>query len=391
MIDLAQITSLLSGLVKIESINPDLVPGGSGEGAIARYVAGYLEKSGLEARVQDVAPGRVMEHMVEGRANAVGILRGRGSGKCLMLNGHLDTVGVAGMEEPFSARVEGGRLYGRGAQDMKGGLAAGLAVAAALAKEARLKGDLIVAAVADEEHESLGTRALLEKFRADAAIVLEPTNLEITTAHKGFVWAKVETHGRAAHGSSPQEGRDAIAFMGRVLVEIEKLQDQLNRRPNHALLGSGSLHASLISGGQELSSYPASCQLTVERRLLPGEDAATFGQELEEIISRLSAQDPRFRATFTLGYSALALETPADAPIARTLMESARKVIGSSARFGAQGFWTDAALLSQSGIPSVLFGPGGAGLHSAVEYVRLEDVRLCAETLVECARRYCGV
>jgi acetylornithine deacetylase/succinyl-diaminopimelate desuccinylase family protein len=372
---------LVADLVRIESINPQLVPGGSGEGAVARYVADLLRRAGMEARLMEAGAGRL---------NVVGILRGRGKGRSLMLNGHLDTVGVEGMAEPFSARVEKGRLYGRGAEDMKGGLAAALLAAAELAGGPRLPGDLIVAGVADEEYQSGGTRALLKKVRADAAIVMEPTALEVATAHKGFAWAEIETRGRAAHGSRPEEGRDAIAFMGRVLGKIENLQARLEAGTRHPLVGCGSVHASLISGGQELSSYPEKCRLSAERRLIPGEEAGTFEEELREILARLKSQDPRFSARITMGYAALPLETARESPIARMLLESARKVIGRSAKFGAQSFWTDAALLNEAGIPSVLFGPGGGGLHSKVEFVKLEDVRLCSETLVECARAFCG-
>ncbi len=383
MIDGSAVRRVLADLVKIESVNPALVPGGSGEAAIARYVADFLKHAGLEARLQEASPGRL---------NAVGLLRGAGGGGSLMLNGHLDTVGVAGMQDPFSARVEDGCLYGRGAQDMKGGLAAALLAVEELAKESRLKGDVIVAAVADEEHKSLGTRVLLEGgINTDAAIVMEPTGLEVVTAHKGFAWAEIETQGRAAHGSRPEEGLDAIAFMGRILGEIEGLQEKLDSSPRHPLLGCGSVHASLISGGQELSSYPERCRLSLERRLIPGEDAATFERELAQMISRLSEHDSRFRARLTMGYAAMALETPRESPVVQTLVECVRRVAGTQANFGAQSFWTDAALLAEAGIPSVLFGPGGAGLHSKVEYVKLDDVLLCAETLAECAREFCGV
>lgn len=381
MIAPGQAASLLADLVKIESINPELAPGGSGEAKIAAYVADFLRAAGLKTRIQRVRPGR---------ANVVGVLRGRGGGRSLMLNGHLDTVGVAGMEAPFSAEIKNNRLYGRGAQDMKGGLAAALMAAATLAKGPRLRGDLVIATVADEEFKSLGIRALLSEITTDAAIVMEPTGLEIATAHKGFAWAEIETLGKAAHGSRPQEGLDAIAMMGRVLGGIERLQENLDGAPPHPLLGHGSVHASIISGGQELSSYPAHCQLSVERRLLPGEDASTFKGELEQITSVLSGRGRRFRARTTMGYSALALETALESPIAQSLIGCARKVIGPSAKFGAQSFWTDAALLNEAGIASVLFGPGGAGMHSTVEYANLSEVAKCAEVLIECAKYFCG-
>lgn len=372
---------ILAELVGIESVNPELVSGGSGEEEVARYVADFLKIAGLDVRLDKIKPGRW---------NAVGILRGRGRGRSLMLNGHLDTVGVEGMAEPFSARVENDCLYGRGSEDMKGGLAAALMAAATLAEEERLAGDLVVAAVADEEYKSAGTRALIRNVRTDAAIVMEPTGLEVATAHKGFAWAEIETRGRAAHGSRPEEGVDAIARMGRILVEIENLQSGLSARPPHPLVGCGSVHASLIAGGQELSSYPEKCVVSLERRLSPVEDASDFERELAEILSRLKARDPQLAAELRMGYSALAMETSRESAIAKHLMSAAGKVVGRAAKFGTQTFWTDAALLNEAGIPSVLFGPGGGGLHSKVEFVRLKDVQLCAETLVECARSFCG-
>ena len=375
-----QVIRILSDLVRIESVNPALVLGGSGEGVIARHVGEFLKSVGLETRLREVSPGRF---------NALGILRGSGGGKSLMLNGHLDTVGVTGMQDPFSARVEDGRLYGRGAQDMKGGLAAAMAAVGALAQEPRLKGDVVLAAVADEESQSLGTRALLQEVRTDAAIVMEPTSLEVATAHKGFVWAEIETFGRAAHGSRPQEGVDAIVFMGRVLGRIERLQECLTSGRQHPLLGCGSIHASQIAGGQELSSYPARCRLSVERRLVPGEDASTLETELNNMVGQLREQDPRFHAQVTVGYSAKPLETPRESSIVARLADCVARVTGRETVLGVQTFWTDAALLSEAGIPSVLFGPGGEGLHSAVEYVRLEDVVLCARALAECARDFC--
>jgi acetylornithine deacetylase/succinyl-diaminopimelate desuccinylase family protein len=380
MIEKSRIAEVVADLVQIESINPKLVPGGCGEAAVARYVVDFLRGAGLDARLQDLG---------EGRWNVIGILRGRGKGRSLMLNGHLDTVGVEGMAEPFSARIENGRLYGRGAQDMKGGVAAALLAVVALAEGPRLHGDVVIAGVADEEYQSVGTRELMKTVQADAAVVMEPTGLEVAVAHKGFVWADIECRGRAAHGSRSQEGLDAIAFMGRVLGEIESLQARLSAGVGHPLVGCGSVHASLISGGQELSSYPEKCRLSLERRLIPGENASTFEGELRGIIARLKARDPHFNARVEMGYSALALETAQESLIARTLLASARKVVGPSAKFGVQSFWTDAALLNDAGVPSVLFGPGGGGLHSKLEYVELEDVRLCAETLVQCAKAFC--
>ncbi|HET9920604.1 MAG TPA: M20/M25/M40 family metallo-hydrolase, partial [Ktedonobacteraceae bacterium] len=256
---MSEIIELLRQLVAIDSINPDLVPGGAGEGEIARFVANWLEQAGLEVTIEEAAPQR---------PNVIAVARGSGGGRSLLLNAHMDTVGVAGMERPHEPYIEENRLYGRGAYDMKGGLAA-ILVAGAAAKQRDLRGDVIVTAVCDEEYASIGTASVVKNWRADAAIVTEPTELDICVAHKGFCWLDIETTGVAAHGSLPELGVDAIAKMGKVLVALEALDRSLRAAPSHPLLGSGSLHASLIAGGQELSSYPERCLLNVERRTVP--------------------------------------------------------------------------------------------------------------------------
>ena len=252
---------LLARLVEIDSTNPALVPGGAGETEIAAFVAGWLRERGLDATVDEVAPGR---------ANAIATARGSGGGRSLLLCAHMDTVGVEGMAAPFEPRIEAGRMQGRGSFDMKGGLAAVMA-AAVTAAEAGLRGDVIVAAVCDEEHESIGAEKVAAELTADAAVVTEPTGLEVCVAHKGFVWLDVETAGVAAHGSRPDLGVDAIAAMGEVLVGLTGLGARLAGSRPHPLLGTGSVHASLIEGGQELSSYPERCLLRIERRTVPGE------------------------------------------------------------------------------------------------------------------------
>lgn len=246
---LDELTSLTCDLVAIESVNPDLVADGGGEAAIAAFVASWLRGQGLEVEV--VEP-------VTGRPSVVGVLRGKGGGRSLMLNAHMDTVGAGGMLDPFTPKVDAGRIYGRGAYDMKGSLAA-IMVAAREARHLDLAGDVIVTAVSDEEVASTGTSAVLERYRADAAIVTEPTELRLCTAHKGFVWLEVEVRGVAAHGSRPDLGVDAIANTGPILAGVMDLAARLEDGPRHRLLGTGSIHASLVEGGQELSTYPARC------------------------------------------------------------------------------------------------------------------------------------
>src|SRR5437588_5345936 len=223
---MSEITNLLQQLVSINSINPDLVADGPGEGEIAGFVANWLTKAGLEVEIDEPEPGR---------PKVVGIVRGTGGGRSLLLNAHMDTVGVAGMERPHEPVVEGNRLYGRGAYDMKGGLAA-IMVAAAQAKKLSLRGDVILTAVADEEYASLGTQSIVKQWHADAAIVTEPTALRLCVAHKGFVWLEITTQGRAAHGSRPDLGCDAIVKMGHILLGLEHLDRSLREVPSHRLL-----------------------------------------------------------------------------------------------------------------------------------------------------------
>jgi acetylornithine deacetylase len=246
----------------------------------------------------------------------------------------------------------------------------------------------LIAAVVDEEYDSLGTQALLLKYTADAAVVLEPTDLQIGIAHKGYAWFEITTHGRAAHGSLPEEGRDAIRFMGRVLNLLDALDRKLAQSPPHALLGRASLHASLISGGSEFSSYPAECRLQLERRTLPDESDAQVESELRAMLEGLTTRDPEFRATLRQLSSRPAYEIRHDAPIVSAASDVLRELTGSAPLAG-MGFWTDTALLDAAGIPGIVFGPRGRGLHGRDEYVELESVEACARFLEELARRVC--
>jgi acetylornithine deacetylase len=379
------VADLLARLVALDSRNPVLAPGAPGEAAIATAVADFLRAAGLE--VAWVAPQ-------PDRPSVVGRLRGTGGGRALLLNGHLDTVGFGGMPDPTTPRTENGRLYGRGAYDMKGGLAAILHAAATLARGPRLRGDLIVTAVSDEEHASLGTEAVLahlgpEAAGIDGAIVTEPTDLQICVAHKGFAWATFTTQGRAAHGSRRADGIDAIAHMGRILVELERLDAALQQRPAHPLLGHASLHASLIAGGTELSTYPAHCELQVERRTLPGETPASVESEFAAIVDTPRAADPHFHGTATVTFTRPPLETPIDSPVVQALIAAA-STLGAAPPLVGATFWMDAALLGAAGIPSVAFGPRGADLHADSEWVDLASVEACAAALIATARAFCA-
>jgi acetylornithine deacetylase len=362
------VVDLASALVRIDSVNPGLAEAGAGEAELAVFVAGWLREAGLEVTVEEAAPGR---------PNVVGIARGSGGGRSLLLNAHMDTVGVEGMAEPFSGLVEGGRLYGRGAYDMKGGLAASM-VAASRAAGLGLRGDVIVTAVADEELASVGTEAIARRWTADAAIVTEPTEERLALGHRGFVGFWIDVVGRAAHGSRPDLGIDAIARMGPVLVRIGELDERLRAGPAHPLLGTGSVHASIISGGQEYSSYPASCRLVGERRTVPGETVAQVADEVRRLLGDVEGACEAV-------ISREPFETPADAPIAQLVARHAGgpEVVGAA-------FWADSALLHEAGIPTVLFGPRGEGAHAEVEWVDVASLERCTEVYVAVAAELCA-
>ena len=366
---------LLSDLVAANSINPALVAGAPGEREAAEVAKRAMAAAGLDVVLRDAAPGR---------PNVVGVLEGRAPGPSVMFCGHLDTVGVEGMTDPFTPRVSNGRLYGRGAQDMKGGVAAMIAAAAVLAP-GWSRGRLIVAGVADEEHMSLGAESLVREWRADMAIVTEPTDLRLAIGHKGFAWVDIVTRGRAAHGSRPDEGRDAIARMGRVLVALEARDRELRGKASVPFQGTGSLHASLISGGHELSSYPDRCSLQMERRTVSGEDPSVIVKEIEDLLARLREEDPEFQAHARLTAYRPAYRLDASHTLPAAISHALTKA-GLAAEPTGMSFWTDAAILGEAGTPSVLFGPGGAGLHSVEEYVNVDDVLTCRDVLVETVR-----
>jgi len=363
---------LLRDLVSIDSVNPSLVPGGAGEQAIADHVASYLRELGIDVVLQEASGG------APPRPNVIGVIDSGVPGPSLMLCGHSDTVGVEGMAAPFDPVIRGGRMYGRGTQDMKGGCASILGAAKKLAASGGIrKGRLMIAIVADEEHSSIGAETLVKEFRCDAAIVCEPTDMKVAVGHKGFEWVEITTEGVAAHGSRPDEGIDAIALMGRVLRGVEALDANM---PVHPLLGRASIHASLISGGRELSTYPDRCTLHVERRTIAGESPRVTLREIEAMLEALRKQDPKFKGSAKFLFTRPPYLTPGQSPLP--------KLIGRETM--AASFWTDAAILGEAGMGSVVFGPGGAGLHGIDEYVNLDEVIACRDVLVDVARRFCA-
>jgi acetylornithine deacetylase len=373
------VIELVQDLVRIDSVNPGLAEGGAGESEIAAFVAGWAREAGLLVETIEHTPGRPNVIVRGGRATG---------GRTLLLCGHLDTVGLAGMTEPLVPRVDGDRLYARGAYDMKAGLAAAL-VACRDVAAAGINGEVVVAAVADEEHASLGIQQVLGHVRPDAAVVNEPTELAIGTGHRGFVWTEVEVTGVAAHGSRPQLGVDAILNAGPVLVAFAELDRALAARP-HPFLGPGNLHGSLISGGTEESTIPDRCTFTVERRTLPGETLAVVEADVAAVLDRCRAANPSLVVTSRTTLAREPFETPAGAPVVGILQEAARAVTGEPAALAPMSYWADSAFIAAAGIPTVLYGPPGDGAHADVEWVSLSGTRTCADVLTAAALEFCG-
>lgn len=368
---------ILKQLIRIDSVNPTLVPGSVGERQIAEYLFTLLQQEGIESHLEEVSPGRL---------NVVARVQGRSPGPRLLLNGHMDTVSVEGMAAPFEPVEREGRIYGRGSLDMKSGLAAEVAALLALAHASqRLRGEVVFVGVVDEEDLSHGTQHFLARSPRekpfDFALITEPTDLKVCSAHKGFAWLEVITRGVAAHGSRPKEGVDAIAAMGEVLRKLSALDRDVQSRPPHPSIGTGSLHASLIQGGREWSSYPDHCTLKYERRTVPGESEAHLERELQELLEQLSRDNPTFRASGRLVFSRAPLESDREERRVKRFFETARSILPDLVDWGAASFWTDAALLAEAGIPVLVFGPRGAGLHSLEEYVIAADVLGCAEVI----------
>ena len=360
--------ALTRALVKIDSRNPTLSADGPGERDAALALGKILEDWGFSVSISDSSPGR---------PNLVARL-GPADSPAMMLAGHLDTVGVEGMtHDPFSADMNGGRIYGRGSCDMKSGVAA-MCVGALRAY--RLAGNspkrqIVIAAVADEEYESLGMRALLDSgIRAECAVLTEPTKLAICPAHRGFVWIEIAFAGRAAHGSRYDVGIDAIRHAGLLLAELDALEAGPLHTRSHTLLGRPSLHASTIVGGIGMSTYPDRCILRIERRTIPGESEQTAVDEVTSALERVRARRPRIEASVKLIAAQQPSDVAPDALVVR-MLETALKAEAMPAKIEGLSAWTDAALLNAAGISAVCFGPGDIALaHAAEEFVPVDEI-----------------
>jgi acetylornithine deacetylase len=374
---------LTAKLVTIDSRNPTLVPDAPGEHQAAFFLADLLSSWGFSVSKQKV---------VDNRFNVIARAGPAAPGtKSLMLNGHLDIVGVDGMTHPpFDPTITDGRLYGRGSADMKSGIAA-MCVAARDAVARGIDGEVVIALVIDEEYESLGTRALIKSgIRADAAVIAEPTRLALCPAHRGFVWLRLDFHGRAAHGSRYDIGVDAITNAALVIAELDRFQTESLHQRTHPLLGRGSLHMSLVSGGTGLSTYPDLCTLELERRTLPGETEQTFLKEVGAAIAKVRETHAGLEVDISLTTAQSASDVGTDEPVMRAMSDALREE-QLSPRVEGLSAWTDAALLNEAGIPAICFGPGDIALaHSDTEFVPLAEIDTATRVLSRFVHSWCN-
>lgn len=359
-----EIVDLLSQLVGINSINPTL-SNGPGEETITKFVAGFLGDLDLDPEIQTVQPGRT---------NVVAIIPGNGFAKPLLLNAHLDTVGVEGMDNPFSLKQDGNKLYGRGAYDMKGSDTIMLLLAKYFSQNTPPM-DLLFTFVADEEDKSMGMEYIVEKWLPKlpqlpaAGIFLEPTELDIGICHKGFSWFEVEVFGKAAHGSRPEQGIDAILPLSAALDELRAIESELSKKEKHLLLGNPGLHAGLIEGGGELSVLPHQARLVWERRTLPGETEQSVVAELDRVLNAVK----NYPGDHTVNGNPLFSRPPHATPRTSAIVQKLQQFSPNSEIIGCS-FWADSALGGAAGFPSVLFGPVGHGAHAIDEWVSLQSL-----------------
>lgn len=379
---MSRASELLGQLVAADSTNPTLVPGGVGEAEVGRILAERLERAGLEVDVWDAAPGR---------PNVVGRLRGSGGGQTLMFCGHTDVVGAE--PDAFVPEIRDGRLHGRGSNDMKAGIAAAVVAAEQLAAGDPLAGDVLVACVIDEEWASLGAEALVERYQADGAVLPEQSDLEVIVAHGGFVWYEIVSQGVESAGGEPHLGVDGIALAGSFLTGIVELDRELEGRVASLPFpddGRPNIHASTVHGGHSYPTYPAECVIQVERCLMPGESVAEADAEIGRLLARATAADARFRGRSQTVIAREPVMLDRAEPVVQAMIAAAQTTTGSPPVVRSDYGWMDSGVLVEAGIPCVVYGPVGAGLHTADEWVDLASVETCVTAFERLARSFCG-
>jgi len=377
-----QAVELLDALVRIESVTPWLIPTGSGEAKIAAFIAGWLDQAGADVEVVEVEPGR---------PNVLARLRGTGGGRTLCLNAHSDTVGYAGWpSDALVPRIDGDRMYGLGAADDKSGCAAAMLLLAAIADSgARLRGDLLVACVADEEGASIGSEHLARLGGIDASIVIEPQPThEVVVEHQGFGWIDVITRGVAAHGCEPDAGVDAIVHLAEVITRLHRL-DLVRFQPHPSPMnGRTVFHTGTISGGTDYATYPNVARVGIEIGTQPGEHLSERVDEIGEIFSEVARTEPGFSGEVVVKLEREPFVARGHEALQAIVTEAMTDVLGREPKITGMNGWTDAALLQAAGIPTLLIGSAGGNYHAPNEWASVSElVKLCA-ILERVARSY---
>jgi acetylornithine deacetylase/succinyl-diaminopimelate desuccinylase family protein len=359
------VLALLADLVRINSVNP-AYEGGQSEAGVVSYLEEYFRRNSIETWQQEALPGRL---------NLIARLPGRDNSRRLIFEAHADTVYAGGMEiAPFEPLISEGRLYGRGSCDTKAGLAAMAYAAVSLKRDGVLPGcEVWVVAAADEEHSFHGVRRLLQGLEATAAVVSEPTQMNVAAASKGVLRWRIECRGKAAHSAKPHLGVNAIANMARVILALEKDNERL-QATSHPLLGAATLNVGIIQGGRQVNVVPDLCAIDLDRRLLPGEAIRDVLKHYRDLL------DPQLGAHFQPPMlEDEAFETPRDAAIVKYALRVSQDSGMNPESIGVP-FGTDASKFSRAGIPSIICGPGSIDqAHGSIEYVECAQVEQAAE------------
>ncbi len=387
--------AVLSDLVRIDSVNPDLVPGAAGERAIVDHCAAWLREhvapliADERFEITDVGSPE--------RPSLVLRVRGTEEGGGLLLNAHLDTVGVESYRgDAFSGRVDQGRVLGRGSFDTKSGAAAALVAMARTLSHGALARDLVLTLVADEEFGSTGTSATLAHLAERGVvpatgIVLEPSALELTIAHRGFAWFEVEVFGLAAHGSMPEQGVDALRVARALLRELDDLEEQLAAAPQHPLLGTGAVRVATMTGGSEAATVADRCQLVIERRTVPNESIDDAETDLRQRLARALQVQPGSRGELRRQVGREAFEVSESSVVVPALARALATATGTETRYRGEPFWTDARLVHEAGIDCVVVGVDGGGAHADEEWAEVASLESLTAALEQSIRELCAL
>ena len=368
-----EILATLQEMVAIDSVNPSLPGGKSGESGMVYYLAAFFDALQIPYELCEVLPGR---------SNFIATLEGKDSARALLFECHMDTASAAVMTiPPFEPHIRDNLLYGRGACDTKAGGAAMIHAIKRL-KEAGVTPPrtILYAGTIDEESLFAGTRHLAAHVKVDAAVIAEPTELEVIRAHKGAVRFHLVVNGKAAHSAKPHLGVNAISKMARLIVRIEEELGLVYARKSHPLVGSPTLNIGVIEGGTQVNFVPDRCQVAVDCRLIPGETPEEVIQGFEDLIARAKAADSELDAEIEAPFFVCAaLGTDEDAGIVRSAADACRALLGEATITGVP-YATDGSPFSELGVPTIVLGPGSIDqAHGAVEWVECEQVLQAAE------------